>query len=241
MITELKALWQEAFGDTDAFTESFFRFGFHPDRSCQVFADKQLAAALYWFDGTVNGKKVAYIYGVATKKAMQNRGHARRLMEKTHEILQKQGYSGAILVPSQENLFGFYEKLGYETCCYIQTFSCTAHGTVPLRQISARTYAQKRKAFLPRGAFLPAENYLTFLESYTAFWEGENCLLCGSMENGCLYVQEFLGDLALAPAVLDPLGAEKGSFRTPGKDKPFAMYHSFDQMPPPAYFGLPMD
>ena len=71
---ELRALWQEAFGDDDAFLEHFFTYGFAPDRCRCVTVDGKLAAALYWFDCSFQGKPLAYLYGVATFKAHRGKG-----------------------------------------------------------------------------------------------------------------------------------------------------------------------
>ena len=46
----LRRLWKQAFGDTDSFLNSFFTFGFSPDRCRQITVDGNVAAALYWFD-----------------------------------------------------------------------------------------------------------------------------------------------------------------------------------------------
>ena len=59
----LQALWQEAFGDDDAFVEQFYTYGFAPDRCRCLTVDGQIAAALYWFDCSYQGKPLAYLYG----------------------------------------------------------------------------------------------------------------------------------------------------------------------------------
>ena len=49
-IPQLKALWQQAFGDTAAFIDNFFATGFAPVRCRCLTLDGDVAAALYWFD-----------------------------------------------------------------------------------------------------------------------------------------------------------------------------------------------
>ena len=49
-LPQLRALWKEAFGDTDAYLDSFFTLGFSPERCRCVTEDGQVSAALYWFD-----------------------------------------------------------------------------------------------------------------------------------------------------------------------------------------------
>ena len=114
----LRQLWQEAFGDGDAFLDAFFQTGFAPSRCRCLYFSGDLAAALYWFDCTWENKKVAYLYAVATKKAYRGRGLCTALMEDTHRHLQDLGYHGAALVPGNEKLFTLYEKMGYhQTGC----------------------------------------------------------------------------------------------------------------------------
>ena len=92
-IPALRLLWKEAFGDSDAFLDGFFRTGFDAAR-CRCTED--VAAALYWFDCTWKGKKLAYVYAVATAEASRCRGLCRMLMEDTHRHLETLGYAGAI-------------------------------------------------------------------------------------------------------------------------------------------------
>ena len=57
-IPRLRQLWQQAFGDTDAFLDGFFNTGFSPDRCRCLQADGVLAAALYWFDCDFRGESL---------------------------------------------------------------------------------------------------------------------------------------------------------------------------------------
>ena len=111
---ELRSLWQEAFGDEDAFLDLFYTHGFSPDRCRCVTVGGQLAGALYWFDCSFQGRPIAYLYGVATAKAFRGKGICSALMENTHNHLNYLGYGGIVLVPAEEGLFRMYENLGYE-------------------------------------------------------------------------------------------------------------------------------
>ena len=138
-IPTLRKLWQEAFGDTEEFLNTFFSTAFLTDHCRCVTADEKVAAALYWFDCLYADKPIAYIYAVATAKAFQGQGICHKLMEDTHRHLEKSGYQGAILVPGSEELFYFYEKIGYKTCSQIRKFHCTAiQKDISLTQIDQR-------------------------------------------------------------------------------------------------------
>lgn len=241
-ISALRGLWKEAFGDDDAFLDDFFTAAFSPRRMRAITENGQLKAALYWFDCGCRGKKLAYLYAVATAKAFRGQGLCRRLMEDTHRDLRQQGYAGAVLVPGEASLFEMYAGMGYEAFSGISEFSCTAQpGNLILERISAEHYAVLRRDLLPPGSVIQAGENLTFLQTQFDLFAGENLLLAAKKEGDALLCAELLGDIAAAPEILDALGCDRGTFRTPGSDRPFAMYHPFTEDPAPAYFGLAFD
>ena len=237
-IAGLRELWKEAFGDSDAFLDGFFATGFSPTRCRVLDWNGRCAAALYWFDCSIEGKKLAYIYAVATLEDFRGKGFCRQLMEKTHRDLQASGYAGCVLVPGSRALFGLYEKLGYTAFCPMQTENVAAAGApLPLKAVSPDQYSRLRVALLPeRGVEQTGMEYLaTFTRLYTA----ENCLFSVAQEGCTAYFQEFLGDTAQLPRILSTLGAEEGSFRLYGTGAPWAMYYSLEEtVDIPGYFGL---
>lgn len=238
MITDLKQLWQEAFSEPG---DQFFAVGFSRERYCCLYTRDQLAGAVYWFDVTCEGKKYAYIYGLATAKNLRNQGYGKRLMHQTQEQLRRCGYDGIILVPADKGLFDYYAKMGYENLCGVEEFSCDAQGGLPIRSVQPEEYAHLRKDLLPKGGVLQEGKLLRYLASYASFWAGDGWLLCGYIMNDTLYVQEFLGDRTLASAITAAVGAKKGCFRIPGTGRPFAMYYSLNSGEKPNYFGIAMD
>ena len=106
-------LWREAFGDPEEFILDFFNLGYSEKRCLIARAEDEICAALYWFSVELFKKPHAYIYGVATARAHRGKGICRALMSKAHEVLASEGFSGAILVPAEDDLFEFYSKLGY--------------------------------------------------------------------------------------------------------------------------------
>lgn len=240
-IRQLRALWQEAFGDEDTFLNGFFETAWSPERSRCAVVEKDPAAALYWFDCSLGGRKIAYLYAVATAKRHRGKGLCRALMEDTHAHLREKGYAGAVLVPA-EGLFAMYGSMGYRVCGKVTEFSCAAgEKAVKQEKIGAQTYTQLRKRFLPEGGVVQAGGSLAFLSTFASFYAGEDFCLCGSVENGTFFCQELLGNAQAAPGILRALGCETGSFRIPGEEKEFAMYLPFDDTEPPTYFGLAMD
>ena len=241
-IPALRALWQQAFGDTDAFLEDFFAFAFSPDRCRCVTQDGAVIAALYWFNCTWEGKPLAYIYAVATDWAFRGQGLCRMLMENTHAHLKEQGYCGCILVPGSPGLFELYEKLGYSICSHIREFECTAGVPISLRQLTAAEYAALRRQYLPSGSVVQEQETLALLQTHSCFYAGENCLLVCAPDGEKLVIGELLGAPEAAPGVVAALGYPRGKVRTPGGERPFAMYRSLTDDPnAPKYFGLALD
>ena len=239
LIPQLKALWKQAFGDTDAEIDYFFRVGFSENRCLCAVIKGQVAAALYWFDCTVWDKKVAYLYAIATEKSFQRQGIAGKLIRHTHRHLQESGYAGAVLVPSEESLFRFYTRFGYAAFGGIREFTCQkADAATPLSKISKTEYAALRKTYLRQGGVLQEGVLLDCLED---FYAGADFVLTASQRNGNLFVPELLGNAEKAPHILTALGFSQGLFRTPGSQQKFAMFCPFTDIPAPTYFGLALD
>ena len=243
MIAELKKLWQEAFGDSDETLNAFFAHGFSEDRFLCIQEDGVPVCALYWFDCELDGQKLAYLYAVATAKSHRGKGLASRLMAQAHTRLKEQGYAGVILVPGSDDLFAFYEKMGYRAATTVTEFSCDwADRSVPVLELTSGEYARLRRAFLPRGGVLQEGATISYLQAQMHFYAGKDVLLCATMQEDTLLVQEFLGNPQAAPHILRALGAPKGTFRTVGAGRAFSMLLPLQaDCPAPAYFGLALD
>ena len=233
-LPQLRLLWKEAFSDTDKFLDSFFSTAFSPDRCRCITIEDRVAAALYWFDCRLDGRPLAYLYAVATAKAFRRQGLCSRLMDDARQLLRELGYSGIVLVPGEKSLFSMYEDMGYRTCCSVREFQCRrGDAPVTMQSITAEEYALLRRQYLPSGGVLQENENLQFLASICKLYSGD----------GFLYAEggELLGDPRNAPGILAALGKDRGTFRCPGEETPFAMYRSLDGGCPPVYFGLAFD
>lgn len=241
-LPHLRRIWLESFGDSQAFWHDFIHKA-KPLTRCRCAWDGNvLAAALYWFECSWEGKPLAYLYGVATGKAFRGRGLCRALMADTHAYLKARGYCGVILVPGGPELFEMYEKMGYATCAYLREFDATAGEPIALRQLTAEEFAAQRQKYLPRGGVVQEGTTLDFIDAQGQFYAGENCLAVCSSQEGKLMVSELLGDADTAAGIVATLGFNEGRIRIPGNEKPFAMYHSLTDDPTaPSYFGLALD
>lgn len=244
-LSQLRALWKAAFGDGDAFLDCFFETAFSPARCRCVTVDGNVAAALYWFDCSLDGEKIAYVYAVATANAFRGRGLCRTLMEDTHRHLSTLGYRGAVLVPSEPSLFMMYEKMGYQTCSYRRRVTCRAEvGDITLTELSKEDYALERRARLPIGGVLQEGENLDFLARQARFYKGEDLLLAARREEGRLIGVELLGSSEQIGVITHALGCKEGVFFAPGDffDEPFGMFCGFDaSFNAPSYFGFAFD
>lgn len=233
----LKALWQEAFGDSEEFVELFFRTGFAPDR-CRIATEgDRLLGGLYWFECECCGQKLAYLYAVAVKKEVRGKGVGRRLMEDTHRHLESLGYGGTVLCPAGEGLFGYYAALGYETCGHIDVLRCEAGAPVSLEAVTPERYGALRRRLLPENALVQEGALLTYLGSFMELYAGEGFVLAAYRSGGTV-MGELLGDASAAPGIVAALGCREGCFRTPGTQTPFAMHRGKGK---PAYLGLDLN
>jgi len=242
----LRELWKEAFGDTDEFLDMFFTTAFAKERCRCVTIEKEVAAALYWFDCDIKDKPnspIAYIYAVATAQKFRGQGLCHKLMEDTHNHLKKLGVQGAVLVPGSAKLFRFYEEIGYQTCSRIHSFRCVGKPEdVSFCQIDKREYANLRRQFLPKDGVIQEKENLDFLEKQAKFYAGTDFLLAAYKDGSVLYGVELLGNASVAAGLVHALGCKEGYFRTPGEGIPFAMHISFQEScHMPLYFGLAFD
>lgn len=239
-IPALRRLWQQAFGDPDSFLDSFFATGFAFDRCRCVFREWEPVAAVYLFDGTWQGKKVAYLYALAVDQAHRGQGLSRLLLADTHAALQRSGYAGAILEPATESLRAYYQRLGY--CPFggrqEQTFY-PGETPVECRELGSLCYEQKRRSFLPEGGVLQEGALTDFLQTQAVLWGGDGFVAAVSRQSPV--VLEFLGDTQKLPGLLRTWQLPQAKVRLVGEEDT-AMYLSFSgESEKPTYFGLPMD
>jgi hypothetical protein len=197
----------------------------------------QLLAGLYWFDCTCEGKPLAYIYAVATDEKYRGQGICKALMAQVHRQMEKEK-KGTILVPANDALRAFYEKLGYQNFGGIAEMTCVASGIpLPVEKLTANTYAQRRRGLLPINSILQEGVFLPFMEANMQFYGGEDWLLAVAND----FAPEFLGDPAKLPGILKTLQIQKLQVRCPG-NAPFAMWRGMEEaICNPGYFAFALD
>ena len=239
-LPQLRALWKEAFGDTDSYLDIFFSAAFSPGRCMCVYENGAIAAAAYWMDCAIGQHAAAYIYAVATAEEHRGQGLCRMLMEAIHTHLDEKGYCGSILVPGEPDLRRMYEKMGYADFGGIRELICApGDSATRLQRIDRDAFAAARRSFLPENAVLQEGEGLALLDALAEFYQGDGCLLTLYRDGHTLRVLEFLGDETAAPGIAAALGGMT-TFSGPGQ-QPFAMYRPLSAAPIPDYFAFAFD
>jgi len=148
--------------------------------------------------------------------------------------LKARGYGSILLVPAEESLFGYYERLGFRQVGTIREQVITAGAPVPIRALTAGEYAEARRSLLPENAVMQEGPCLELLSGYARFYATQHAL--AAVTDGMVW--ELLGDKKDAPGILGALGIPEATLRTPGADTPFAMGLGLGG---PVHFGLALD
>ncbi len=123
MIPSLKVIWQEAFGDDDAYISFFYENRFTESNTLVWLEAQKPVAMLTLLPAkiVVEGRQhpVKYIYGVATKAEYRGRGISTALVNYANEQADRNN-EWLVLVPASESLFDFYRKCGYRTAFYLK-------------------------------------------------------------------------------------------------------------------------
>jgi predicted acetyltransferase len=121
-----KALWKQAFNDTDAFIDWYFDSKVLPGQSLGLF-DNGLASVLHMIPYTVSVQhrplRSAFIAGAATDKSRRGEGLMRTLLRESLILMRQRGILLTHLYPFQHE---FYERLGWGTYSYVRKQDITA-------------------------------------------------------------------------------------------------------------------
>lgn len=125
-IPKLKRIWSEVFDEAKQVLDVFFDSLFIPANTVVYRIDDDVVSVAYMLECKQScGHNGIYIYAVATLPEHRGNGYVSMILEHINEISNNRGYGFTILVPSEESLFKFYEKNGFnKTVCIKQvTFS----------------------------------------------------------------------------------------------------------------------
>lgn len=122
-LTELMALWQQAFGDSPEDTAFYFRHR-HQHANMLVYEQEGNIAgmlSLLPIQLSLAGRLLParYVFAVATRIESRGQGISAALLLAAHALMQAEGSAASILVPAQPSLFDYYQKQGYQTAFFV--------------------------------------------------------------------------------------------------------------------------
>ena len=117
-------LWQDTFGDSDAFVRLFFTRVYRPQNALTTCRDGRLAAMLHIVPYRLRvGRRTlpaAYICGVSTRPEARGQGLMTALMRRALRTMRRRGFALTTLIPAEPWLFDVYARSGYvhpiQTC-----------------------------------------------------------------------------------------------------------------------------
>lgn len=111
-----KRLWQEVFGDEEAFIDTYLLRYDAPGQALVLQEQERVVAMLHLLPMHSELGRTIYVYGVATAPTHRGRGLASRLMEEAVRRIDASGADAAMLIPTpgEEWLLSFYGRYGFE-------------------------------------------------------------------------------------------------------------------------------
>lgn len=114
-------IWRETFGDSEAFIALYSRTTFDPhrthlltsaDQSCALSHVQYLPYRMRYKDSSW---RAGYISGAATQSDQRGKGLVQHLMRASHQQMWREGSLCAFLIPAEEWLYKWYQRMGYGT------------------------------------------------------------------------------------------------------------------------------
>lgn len=111
-----KRLWMEVFGDEEAFVDRYFVRHYQPRYTLTRSQGEELQAMLHLIPFDTEWGRTAYLYAIATDEHHRHRGLASELIREAIALARSEGFDVVALIPSSEELRGFYGRLGFSGC-----------------------------------------------------------------------------------------------------------------------------
>lgn len=110
----VKRLWQECFGDDDAFVDRLLIHHLRSERMLRHEEQGELGAMLHLLPfRSEQGDSVGYIYGVATTPRLRGRGIATALLHQAIARARELGMKALVLIPADAQSQALYSRLGF--------------------------------------------------------------------------------------------------------------------------------
>lgn len=149
-VKELSLLWKNVFGDEEGYINLFFESVYKKSKTFAHFEDGKIVSVLYLLcsDIKLSGEifNGYYLYAAATDKSFRGRGLMGKLINEAKKYAENSGKAFISLVPANEHLYNYYEKLGFKTAMYksFDEINCVNKESSEFAETGAVSYLEKR-------------------------------------------------------------------------------------------------
>ncbi len=236
----LKTFTEENEKSADLLFDKFF-----VNNTLLKMVDRRIVSLLFLIDASIDLTESAYIYGAATDENYRNRGLMRQLID-----FAALRFDALYLKPANDDLFEFYQNLGFKTAFYKNKIVGLANqNSLPIYEIKNTQELYKIRDILsPEISVHLCDAALEYiLENYTAVTDNpenpQNFALF-TVEGNKVIVNEALSktnpDAFLGELCYKYNCAEYEGF-TVGEDIPCGMIKTEEKFPKKMYMGLDID
>lgn len=213
-IPALTELWYAAFGDEKALIGRFFEL--LPEMGTAYIAEYcgKIIGMTSVLAAVIGDKRCGYVYAVAVDEEYRSHGIGAALMRYCREQFPR-----LCTLPASKGLYTWYgDTLGTDKISRCRYEEVKAQkGSLEIKNLSSAEYAAIRSDFKLGTAF-PLAWYEYERELCRAYGGGMfrcgRSIACGYIDDGVLYIKEYLGYDDFIPELCDRLGAEKAVIRT---------------------------
>ncbi len=201
-VEQIIQVWKTCFGDEESEIAFFFDYFKEKVTTYTYEVEESVVSILNLLPAQIvtkaGVKDASYIYGVATLPEFRKRGYSSDLIK---QAIDAEGEKGNLvfLVPAQQQLQLFYEKLGFSLCAKAQIITVDEKEimsqadklkTVPqIGSFSPESYQRLReKAFFKEGFFTGKQQMTSY--ALKLWLEDGGCcknVICDEKEYGILY------------------------------------------------------
>jgi len=112
----VREIWRHCFGD-DAFCDWFFTRLYNPKYLRVLTVDQTVVSMAFCFPREIKSQnrvcKAWYLYGIGTHPSFRGKGYAKRLIEECISEAKEEGLDLCFLIPAEQSLFSYYERIGF--------------------------------------------------------------------------------------------------------------------------------
>ena len=182
-IPALRALWKRCFEESEQALDCLFADMPELAHIYKATNGDTLIAAVYLADCTLAGRPAHYLCGVATLPEYRRKGVMTALMGYALDDAKRRGDCCSVLLPADDHLYRYYERLGYERRCTAETVIWTAD---ELKKAAAQEGTPDFEAIQAGddSALCWSEDYIRFAERYYGCY---GCRSASSDKAYCLY------------------------------------------------------